>query len=130
MTTRYRLRKIEKTVAAREGLRGDRETLWWNPSDQENGNTKLVFEQVFNTPHTQRKFNIRILGEPPRRVFHALAKEILPEKENLKNLSDEELQSCMEKYQQACHNAINESRAKQGLPPMPAGVAEKTIGRE
>jgi len=120
VTTRYRLRKIEKTVAAREGFRGDREILWWNPSDQENENTKLVFEQMFNTPHPQRKFNIRILGEPPRHVFHALAKAILPEKENLNKLSDDELTVCMEKYFHACQNAIDDSRRKLGLPPISA----------
>ena len=69
-------------------------------------------------------------GGPPQRVFRALAKEILPGKESLRNLSDQDLDCSIEKLQQACHNAINESRAKHGLPPMPAGVAEKTIGGE
>ena len=128
MSVKYRLRRLEKAVIGRRGLLHKREIYWWEPTDP--NSTEFVRKQTFEVHERERKYQIRIAGEPPQKVYDALAKEILPGKESLRNLSDQELQCCIEKSQQACHAAINESRRKQGLPPMPAGGSEKTIGRE
>lgn len=128
MSVKYRLRRLEKAVIGRRGLLHKREIYWWEPTDP--NSTEFVRKQTFEVHERERKYQIRIAGQPPQEVFYALAKKILPVKESLRNLSDQELKCCIEKYQQARHTAINESRRKQGLPPMPAGGAEKTIGRE
>lgn len=128
MSFKYRLRKIEKTVNEKDGFRPDREIFWWEPTDPES--TRFVHEQTFEVHYSQRKYQIRIVGEPAKAVFAKLAHEILPEKENLKKLSDDEITICMEKYFHARQKAIDDSRRKLGFFPLPAGVAEETIGRE
>lgn len=128
MRYRLRIQKLEKTVLANDRFRGARETLWWDPLDPVS--TQLALKQTFDVPHKQRKYTIRIRGEAPEHVYHALSREILPDEENLRTLSDEELDSCIDRFQKACLRATNDSRRKQGLPPVTLGVAETIAGSD
>lgn len=128
MRYRSRIQKLQKIVFANDRLRGARQTLWWDPLDPVS--TQLALKQTFDVPHTQRKYTIRILGKPPEHVIRGLAKKILPCQENLKDLSDEELDSCIERFQKACHEATNESRRKLGLRPVQWDWSIKSVGSE
>ena len=126
MSHRARIRKLQKIVFAKDP-RGEMETIRWDPLDIES--TKVLLKQT-EVPHTQRKVRIRILGEPPQKVFHALAASILPVKEVLQTLSDADLDSYMQRYLSACHDATNVSRCKQGLPPVQWDWSIRSVGSE
>jgi hypothetical protein len=126
MSVKYRLRRLEQAVIGRRGLLPEREIYYWEPTDT--NSTEFVREQMFEVHERERKYQIRIAGQPPQKVFDALAKEILPGKDSLKFLSDKELQCCIEKYQQACYKATDESRRKQGFPPLPVWEGEDSTG--
>jgi hypothetical protein len=86
----------------------------WDPTNPES--TAFVKEQTFNVPHRQRRYEIHIVGAPPQSVYHKLAKEILPNQETLKNMTDAQIQTCQEKFLVATLTALNASRQKLGLP--------------
>jgi hypothetical protein len=114
MSIRHRLQRLEAAVTKKEQFRGRREVFFWEPTNTEA--TAFVNEQTFNTPHRQRRYEIHIVGEPPQSVYNKLAKEILPDLETLKKMTDAQLQTCQEKYLEATLMALNASRKKQGLP--------------
>lgn len=116
---RHRLRKIEQSLAAENRFRRKREVFWWEPTDPES--TKVAMEQTFHTHERNRKFKIRIVGEPDKSVYKKIGKEIFPDKEKLRDLSDDELNMCTEKFVLACEMALTESRRKAGLPPLSSG---------
>lgn len=128
MRYRSRIQKLQKIVFAKDRFRGGRETFWLDPEDPVS--MQFALKQTFDVPHTQRKYTIRIRGEAPEHVYRAIGKEILPDKEILGTLSDEELDSCIDRFQQACLRATNDSRHKQGLPPVTVGIAEIIAGSD
>jgi hypothetical protein len=114
MNFRHRLRQIENAVYASDRSRPRREIYLWEPTNPES--TAFVNEQTFNVHHRQRRYEIHIVGEPPRSVYNKLAKELLPDQETLKKMTDAQIQACQEKYLSATITALNTSRQKQGLP--------------
>lgn len=128
MRYRSRIQKLQKILFAKDRFREGRETLWLDPEDPVS--MQFALKEINNVPHPQRKYSIRIRGEAPKHVYRALAKKILPGKEILSSLSDEELDSFIDKYQTACLAATNDSRRKQGLPPVRVGVAEIIAGSD
>ena len=116
MSLRVRLKKIEETITAKERFLSKREIYWWNPADAES--TKFVMDQTFRVCHRDRKYQIRIIGEPDRGVYRRIAREIFPDKEKIRDLSDQELTSYTERFVLACEKALEESRRKSGLPPI------------
>lgn len=114
MTIGHRLRRLEAVVVKKEKFRGRRELFLWEPTNPEA--TAFVNEQTFNTPHRQRRYEIHIVGEPPKSVYKKIAKEFLPDSESIKKMTDAQIQTCQEKYLEATLMALNASRQKQGLP--------------
>jgi len=115
MSLRHRLRRLEEALYAQRRALLSREVYWWSPEDPES--TRFVAEQMFETPHTDRKYRIRIVGEPGDGVIDNLGKKFLPDKEQLQKMSDDEIQTCIEAFSQACQEALDDSRRKLGLPP-------------
>lgn len=116
MSLRYRLRRVEEAIAAKNGRRQELEILEWHPEYIES--TEDVFQKTINTHHRQRRYKITVPGDPPQRVYDHLAEKYLPDAETLKGLTDEEIQACQEKYFAAKTAALNASRQVLGLPPV------------
>lgn len=125
MSIRHRLRRLEVTIAGKDRFCAGREVYLWEPTNPES--TAFLNEQIFHVPHSQRRYEIQIVGEPDRAVYNKLAKEHLPDRETLKKMTDEEIQSCLTKYMEATVTALNASRQKHGLPPV---FAENGAGQE
>ena len=89
---------------------------YWEPTDPES--TRFVKEHHFCLPHPQRKFEIRVAGGPDQAVFDRLADEMLPDLDTHPTLSFEEKSLLLDKYYEAAHEALNESRKKKGLTPV------------
>jgi hypothetical protein len=128
MKYRSRIQKLQKILFAKDRFRGGREPFWLDLEDPVS--MEFALKEINNVPHPQRKYSIRIRGEAPKHVYRALAKNILPGKEILSTLSDEDLDSFIEKYQAARLGATNVSRRKQGLPPVRVRDAEIIAGSD
>jgi len=128
MKYRSRIQKLQKILFAKDRFRGGREPFWLDPEDPVS--MQFALKEIINVPHPQRKYSIRIRGEAPEHVYRALAKNILPGKEILRTLSDEDLEAFFNKYQAACLGATNDSRKNLGLPPVRVGVDEIISGSD
>ena len=113
---RRRVEKLEGRLHLTEKQGPKLPIYYWEPTDPES--TRFVYEHIFNLPHPERKFEIKIVGEPDQAVFDKLAEEILPDLSTHPTLSSEEKSLLLDKYYEAAHEALNESRKKKGLTPV------------
>ena len=116
MRYRARIRRLEDVICWRDRFRGEKEVYLWDPLDPKS--TAVVREQTFEISHRNRRYEIHIAGEPKPNVYNELAKKLLPDRDALPKMTDEELQACQERYVEASIAALNASRQRQGLPPV------------
>ena len=116
MNIRARLSKIEKSLAWADRYRLSRKPFLWDPHDPIS--TAFVMKQTFETPHPQRRYQIRIAGGPSQKIVDKIARETIPDKEALQSLSDAELDACTRRFMDAYDQELTKSRRAAGLPPV------------